>query len=208
MVRKTKEEAEKTRQEIIEAARAVFHRDGVGRATMEKIAKEAGVTRGAVYWHFADKAALFFAMREDVFVPLTERTDSFLFSAKFENNPLDAIEASLLEFFRVLEDCPVVCELFEIMILRCEFVGEFAGVQQEVNRPALEFLAKMESFYQRAAEKGVLLPGLDPLAAARDTWAFTSGLLHQRLLGMLAQVGAEERIPEMVATHMALRRSG
>ena len=78
MVRKTKEEAEKTRKEIIESARAVFHECGVSRSTLEKIAKEAGVTRGAVYWHFKDKAELFFAMRADVFAPMVERTDSFL----------------------------------------------------------------------------------------------------------------------------------
>ena len=57
MVRKTKEEAEQTRKELIQAARRVFHQCGVSRSTLEKIAKAAGVTRGAVYWHFKDKAA-------------------------------------------------------------------------------------------------------------------------------------------------------
>ena len=45
MVRKTREEAEKTRKQIVDAARAVFHRCGVSRSTLEKIAQEAGVTR-------------------------------------------------------------------------------------------------------------------------------------------------------------------
>jgi TetR/AcrR family acrAB operon transcriptional repressor len=99
MARKTKEEAEKTRKDIIHSARKVFHQCGVSRSTLEKIAKEAGVTRGAIYWHFQDKAELFFAMREDVFTPMVERTDSFLLSDAYDN-PLDAIEASLKEFFR------------------------------------------------------------------------------------------------------------
>ena len=72
----------------------MFHECGVSRSTLEKIAKEAGVTRGAIYWHFKDKAELFFAMREDVFAPMVERTDSLLFSEAYDN-PLDAIEASL-----------------------------------------------------------------------------------------------------------------
>jgi TetR/AcrR family acrAB operon transcriptional repressor len=204
VVRKTKEDAEKTRQDIIESARTVFHQCGVSRSTLEKIAKEAGVTRGAIYWHFKDKAELFFAMREDVFVPMVERTDSLLFSEAYDN-PLDAIEASLKEFFRVLDDCPVVREVFEIMTSRCEYVDEFAAVQEEAGRPAYEFLEKMERLYRKAAEKGALRPGLDPEATARDTWAFTSGLLHL-MLGCQKGSDLDLRIPSMITMHMALRR--
>lgn len=205
MVRKTKEEAEKTRKDLIEAARRVFHQCGVSRSTLEKIAKEAGVTRGAVYWHFKDKAELFFAMREDVFKPMVERTDSFLLSDAYAN-PLDAIEALLKEFFRVLDDCLVVREVFEIIISRCEYVDEFASVQEEIGRPAQVFLRKMEGVYQRAADKGTLHAGLDPLEAARDTWAFTSGMLHL-LLGCQMNQGLGQEIPRMITTHMALRRA-
>ena len=204
MVRKTKEDAEKTRKDIIESARQVFHECGVSRSTLEKIAKTAGVTRGAVYWHFKDKAELFFAMREDVFAPMVERTDSLLFSAAYAN-PLDAIEASLSEFFRVLDDCAVVREVFEIMISRCEYVDEFASVQEEVGRPAQVFLEKIERIYRLAAEKAYLRAGLDPLVMARDTWAFTSGLLHL-LLGCQKGSDLPQQVPQMIATHMALRR--
>ena len=205
MVRKTKEDAEKTRKDIIESARQVFHECGVSRSTLEKIAKTAGVTRGAVYWHFKDKAELFFAMREDVFAPMVERTDSLLFSAAYAN-PLDAIEASLSEFFRVLDDCAVVREVFEIMISRCEYVDEFASVQEEVGRPAQVFLEKIERIYRLAAEKGYLRAGLDPLVMARDTWAFTSGLLHL-MLGCRKGTGLEREIPDMIGAHMAIRRN-
>ena len=204
MVRKTKEDAEKTRKDIIESARTVFHECGVSRSTLEKIAKKAGVTRGAIYWHFKDKAELFFAMRADVFAPMVERTDSFLLSEAY-NNPLDAIEASLKEFFRVLDDCPVVREVFEIMISRCEYVDEFASVQEEAGRPAYEFLEKMERIYRKAADTGMLRQGLDPAAVARDTWAFTSGLLHL-MLGCHKGSDLDKRIPEMIAMHIALRR--
>lgn len=205
MVRKTKEEAEQTRKDIVAAARRVFHRCGVGRSTLEKIAKEAGVTRGAVYWHFDNKAELFFAMREDVFAPLLERTDALLWSERF-SDPLDAIAASIQEFFRVLEDCAIVREVFEIMISRCEYVDEFAAVQEEVGRPATDFLVKIETVYRQAAAKGTLRAGIDPQAAARDTWAFTSGLLHL-LLGCQQGSDLNLQVPAMIAGHMALRRA-
>ncbi|MBS1190865.1 MAG: transcriptional regulator, TetR family [Rhodocyclaceae bacterium] len=205
MVRKTKEEANRTRQQIVDAARAVFHQCGVSRTTQEKVAQAAGVTRGAVYWHFKDKAELFLAVREDAFVSLRERTDSTLDPDNYAN-PLDAIEAALRDFYRVLEECPILRQVFEIMVLRCEYVDEFAPVLAEVNRPAVEFLAKVETAYRRAAAKGFLRHGLTPTAAARDTWAFTTGLLHL-LLESEFRNELREQISEMIAAHMALRRA-
>ena len=204
MARRTKAEADETRTKLLDAAEEVFFEKGVARASLNEIAQRAGATRGAVYWHFKDKAELFFAMREDVFSPLVERTDALLLSDQFAN-PLDVIEASVKEFFRVLEDCSVVREVFEIMISRCEYVDEFTSVQEEVGRPAQTFLTKIEAVYLQAAAKGMLRPGLDPLAMARDTWAFTSGLLH---LMLNCQKGSDlpQRVPEMITAHMAIRR--
>ncbi|RME96025.1 MAG: TetR family transcriptional regulator, partial [Alphaproteobacteria bacterium] len=58
MARKTREEAEKTRQHILDAAFTLFARQGFSRTTLQQIAAAAGVTRGAVYWHFKDKVDL------------------------------------------------------------------------------------------------------------------------------------------------------
>jgi len=61
-MRKTKSEAEKTRQHLLDAALEVFWRKGVTSASLQEIAEEAGVTRGALYWHFANKEAFFEAL--------------------------------------------------------------------------------------------------------------------------------------------------
>ena len=130
MVRKTKAEAEQTRLHIIAAARRVFRERGVSRTSLEKVAEAAGVTRGAVYWHFADKAALFFAMRDSSLVAI-QQADLLLVSPDIRD-PLDAIEQSLLFFFETLRSNAEVQETFEIMSLRCEYVDEFASVLQEI----------------------------------------------------------------------------
>lgn len=62
MARKTPEEAAHTRQDIINAGARVFCRDGIAGATLEAIALEAGVTRGAIYWHFDGKQGLLQAL--------------------------------------------------------------------------------------------------------------------------------------------------
>ena len=96
MVRKTKEDAELTRQRLVNAARAVFLKRGVSKSTLEHIATEANVTRGAVYWHFENKTDIFHAIREQVFLPLIDSIDDTLAPAiKNIENPLNQIEASL-----------------------------------------------------------------------------------------------------------------
>lgn len=57
-VRRTAEDTAATRAALVDAALFAFARDGIDRATLAGIAEAAGVTRGAVYHHFADKDAL------------------------------------------------------------------------------------------------------------------------------------------------------
>lgn len=205
MARKTKEEASRTRQQIIDAARQVFLERGVSRTTLEQVAKAAGVTRGAVYWHFANKAELFFAMKEQVSLPLIDRTDSFLLAENLAD-PLDGIEQSLREFFRTLDESAEVRQTFDIMILRCEYVDEFAPVLEEVNKTHIDFVGKLEEAYRRALAKGTLRPGLVPADMALDTWAFILGLTRQWLSGYPCEI-LRQMVPGIIATHVALRRA-
>ena len=58
-MRRTKEDAEETREKIFRAGISVFARKGYAAGTLGDVAKEAGVTRGAIYWHFKNKEAFF-----------------------------------------------------------------------------------------------------------------------------------------------------
>ena len=69
-MRRTKEDAEKTRCAILAAAEQLFLERGVAHTSLEHIARHAGVTRGAVYWHFQNKAHLFHEMLNQVRLPL------------------------------------------------------------------------------------------------------------------------------------------
>lgn len=63
------EYAESTRAAIVEAAVTRFAADGFAGSSIDSIAETARVTKGAVYHHFPDKAALF----EAAFVSLEDR---------------------------------------------------------------------------------------------------------------------------------------
>jgi AcrR family transcriptional regulator len=53
-----------TRTRILDAAARVFARQGYAGASLEQVAADAGMTKGAVYWHFSSKSDLFAALCE------------------------------------------------------------------------------------------------------------------------------------------------
>src|SRR5918911_1223192 len=59
------ERTEETRQELVAAATRVFAREGFHGASLDQIAREAGYSTGAIYWHFEGKDDLFLAVYED-----------------------------------------------------------------------------------------------------------------------------------------------
>jgi AcrR family transcriptional regulator len=60
------ERSAETREALIAAARPLFAEHGFAEAALETIVRAAGVTRGALYHHFADKTELFAAVFERV----------------------------------------------------------------------------------------------------------------------------------------------
>ncbi|KMV73799.1 hypothetical protein AI29_12660, partial [bacteria symbiont BFo2 of Frankliniella occidentalis] len=59
MARKTKAQAQETKSLLIEAAIDCFASRGVSATSLSEIAEHAGMTRGAIYWHFKNKTELF-----------------------------------------------------------------------------------------------------------------------------------------------------
>lgn len=62
MARKTKEDAEQTRQAILDSALQTFYEKGFSRTTFDEIARRINLTKGAVYWHFRNKADVIAAL--------------------------------------------------------------------------------------------------------------------------------------------------
>lgn len=204
MVRKTKEEAQLTRQQIIDAAREVFLTRGVNRTTMQDIARQAGVTRGAVYWHFSNKSELFHAMREQVFLPLIDRMDDTLLVAQMDN-PLASIEHFLCGTIQTLEESAPIREMYEIMMIKCEYVDEFAMVLQQILFNCARISEKLKLVYERARMQQLLHSSHDPVQLAIDTHLFFIGLLHMWVKDTEGNQFRHQAI-ELVEAHMRLRR--
>lgn len=76
MVRRTKEEAEQTKQAILDSALELFYEKGFARSTFDEIAKRISLTKGAVYWHFRNKADLLAELMRQKFLAHRDKIES------------------------------------------------------------------------------------------------------------------------------------
>ena len=119
MARKTKEEALKTRQMLLDAAIEQFALRGVSNTTLTDIADAAGVTRGAVYWHFSSKSELFNAMWQEQ-LPLRDLIHHKLKQIEC-GNPLLDLRNKFVLGLQYIAETPRQRALMQILYHKCEF---------------------------------------------------------------------------------------
>src|SRR5262245_16589543 len=64
---------ERTRAALLEAARALVRERGYERTTLEKVAKRAGMTTGAIYGNFRNRHELFIALGQTYWAPIAPK---------------------------------------------------------------------------------------------------------------------------------------
>lgn len=176
MARRTKEEAAATRDSILDAAEKLFVEQGVSRTTLQHIASAAGVTRGAIYWHFDDKGALFNAMMERAILPL-EAEMQVLDQAESDDPLVDLRNYMLAVLRRTVED-PGARRVFEIATLKVEFVGEMDAVRQRRQQNMAGWMSRAEGRIRAAAEKGLIGGDVEPDRVALALWIMIDGLIR------------------------------
>ena len=125
MVKRTKEDALKTRQLLIDTAILTFSQQGFSGTSLDDIARAAQVTRGAIYWHFENKAQLFNAIWQQQ-LPMRDKISSKL--KLHSDAPAEIIlRQSLIEGLRLIAQDPLEQALVEILYHKCEFTKELTA---------------------------------------------------------------------------------
>ena len=154
MARKTKQQAQETRQHILDAAVREFSERGVSATSLTDIATAAGVTRGAIYWHFKNKVDLFNEVWE-----LSESKIGDLeleYQAKYPENPLRILREILIYILTATVDDARRRALMEIVFHKCEFVGEMLPLQDARKVLYLEGYDRIESVLRNSMRHGQL----------------------------------------------------
>jgi TetR/AcrR family transcriptional regulator, acrAB operon repressor len=180
MVRRTKEEALATRHRILDTAEELFHRHGVSRTSLHDIAQAAGVTRGAIYWHFTDKADVFNAMMERVCLPMEETFAHEAHAAAAD--PIAHVRANLLDVFRRTVHDARVHRVFEIATHKVEYVDELLAVRDRHLQARNDHLARVERALRSAKRRGLLSTTTPVRSLALGLHALIDGLIQSWML--------------------------
>ncbi|MGB3222611.1 MAG: TetR family transcriptional regulator [Desulforhopalus sp.] len=175
MARKTKEEALKTREAILDAAVQMFSIWGVSRTTLAQIAKEAGVTRGAIYWHFTNKEDLLGALWEQLLLPFQPIT--LASENPNEPDPLGQLKQTYLSFFEELKEDPRLLQIYQILISKCETVEDTGTLHLHRVHCHQEGQVVIGKILRNAIAKGQLPESLDVRLGSITTMAFIDGLV-------------------------------
>lgn len=180
MVRRTKAEAEATRAQILDAAERVFRERGVSRTSLQDVAAAAGVTRGAIYWHFKDKAEVFMAMMDRVCLPCE-------LAAEAQANPahgsaLACLAEMALEPLRDLQQDPHLQQVFHIAMHCTEYTDDLAAVRARRLDAVQGYQQMMQRVLQQAQQQGEVPADLALAPAAAGLFALIDGLMRNGTL--------------------------
>jgi len=124
-----------TRTRILESAAKIFAQKGYTPASLDEVASHAGLTKGAIYWHFKSKGDLFYALLDSRFKRDTASIPEELASAEFSTNPRLGLIKILHRLLQNLEQEP------EWPLLYIEFMGQARSP---------EILARLKTLYQES----------------------------------------------------------
>lgn len=208
MTRKTRAAAELTRTQLLDAAEEVFLARGVARSSLEEIARTAGVTRGAVYWHFRNKADLFNALIERARLPLAELLPEL--EGAVGNDPLRTLRELCVYALRRLAQDERRQRVYTIVFHRCEFLDDINPVVARLDGLAGEFERLLEGYFAAARARGDLSPALSPRAAAYALRTYLLGIYRDWLRSPagLDIDAAAEALADALFDGMTSRRGG
>ncbi|TWI54792.1 TetR family transcriptional regulator [Pseudomonas duriflava] len=176
-MRRTKEEAEQTRRDIIHAAEVLFLANGVAHTSLEMIARECGVTRGAVYWHFQNKAHLFHEMLNEVRMPM-EELNARLCGCQGRDPLISLRDLSIHAIIDLTQD-ERNRRIMTILLHRCEFTDELREAEERHKAFINEFISLCEKLFE--AQSARLHSAITPRLAARSIHATIVGLINDWL---------------------------
>jgi len=148
--------SETTRRELVNAARALFGARGYADVGTEEIVRAAGVTRGALYHQFRDKADLFAAVAEQVEAEITDRIAAG--AAEAAADPMDVLRAGA----RLFLDACAEPEVERIILLDAPSVLGWEAWRDLAGRYGLGLI---QLALQSAMDAGAIVQQpVDPLA--------------------------------------------
>ena len=181
-MRRTKEEAEVTKQRLLKAALEVFSRKGYADTRLEDIAAEAGVTRGAIYHHFGNNSNQFNGKAELYNTLITEayaRINPLMQEAiSGGSNTLDTLKRLMVMTLEFTATDPEFRAISELTLFKTAIVPELEeGMQRKIQGTHV-----LVNYIESLVETGIKAHEIRETVIARDVALALIGLQN----GLLA----------------------
>lgn len=177
-MRRTKEDAEKTRLKIIEAALTLFSRNGYSNTTLAMIGTEAGFSRGPIYWHFKNKDDLYQAVLAYSQEPLERLIQQ---AEHGGDEPLLAIQRFASDWLQLLTGDAWFRQSFEILLNKTELTDAVAGVLERERRLTATVIDTLTELFRKAQVQRLIGPGLQPGRLGLVTYTYLMGITQSWL---------------------------
>jgi TetR/AcrR family transcriptional regulator, acrAB operon repressor len=191
-MRRTKEEAEQTRHALLDAALRVFSRQGYAATKLEDIAREAAVTRGAIYWHFGGKAELYQVLLAERFGPANALLGEILSA---DQPPLVKLRQLLVRSLEYLEEDADYRAVLELTLFKSEATPELAaGVAAKV-KATYALRNSLAELVRAGIATGAIRPNVEPDASALAAIGLLNGVAATWLLDPTAFSPRDQAAP-------------
>lgn len=133
------------KEEILKTASKEFAKYGYNGVSLEKIAKKAGITKAALYYHFKNKAHLY----ESVVIPKIKELINEIYSFK-DKNPKNALKHYIYSFANVFNKYPCFAS-----ILAHEFVDGGRNFNEEIIENLSKIFNKLVLILKEGEKKDI-----------------------------------------------------
>ncbi len=175
MPRVPAQQAEQTRRDILAGALSVFAARGYAGTRVADVASQLGVTRGAVYGHFASKAELFLEvvrLSQDPIYALIEQAD--------EAGPAHAaLQRFVHGWLVLLRDDPCHRDAFELVMNKTAFVDDLAVLYRREKQLTRDVIAALTRWLAGGGVDDAPFAALHVythLMGITQSWLFNPGL--------------------------------
>jgi len=194
MARKTKIEALKTRQHLIDVAITLFAKNGVSATTLTDIADAAGMTRGAIYWHFDSKVSLFNEIWN--IQPCVSQEIRRKIKSQIQDDELILLREVMIETLRFISTDRRQHELLQILYHSCEFNGEMY-TEQEIRERFWFNRERMKKLLRSFISKGQIPVNTNIELTVTIIHGYFSGIIKNWLL-QPENLNLYEQAPDVV----------
>lgn len=178
-MRRTKEDAERTKNDILNAAVNLFSEKGVANTSLHEIAQAASVTRGAVYWHFQNKIEIFDALHDRLHQPLM---DMILQGVENDHaDPLEQIKNICVGLLIDLEDNTEKRQALTLFLTKHAYTGDLAPYRDKHKAKKNESMQLLARYFEKAKDQKLVCPDMNPETVTRSLNCYMKGILVEYL---------------------------